>query len=167
MEWKGPIKAISVELPEDLHAEMKSAAPRRKMFLRDAYVKALSNWLANDIPVSGDAASSEVLGDSPHRGTPGRTSKTPRGETTINPTEYSEWIKMLEGILTSGHAVAIEALIRNLQAFNALVRSDAEGKVGNYKVPKPSDLARDLAGAAERLKGVSAAARRRNETNTG
>ncbi len=45
MLWNGPIKSISVRLPEDLHAAVKSAAPLRSGTVERAYTEALDSWL--------------------------------------------------------------------------------------------------------------------------
>jgi|ERR1041385_358782 hypothetical protein len=45
MQWHGPIKPISVRLPEDLHREIKSIAPKRGLTLEECYADALTQWL--------------------------------------------------------------------------------------------------------------------------
>lgn len=46
MAWHGPIKAVSVRLPEDLHREIKSVAPKRGLTVEACYEEALTSWLA-------------------------------------------------------------------------------------------------------------------------
>jgi hypothetical protein len=45
MKWTGDIKPRNIELPEDLHAEIKSVAAKRGTTLKGAYQEALEQWL--------------------------------------------------------------------------------------------------------------------------
>lgn len=45
MNWKGPIKPVYIDLPEDLHAKVRSEAPLRKTTARAAYQEAIERWL--------------------------------------------------------------------------------------------------------------------------
>lgn len=45
MEWNGPIKPVNVELPDELHRAVKSAAPLRGTTTKGAYQIALEDWL--------------------------------------------------------------------------------------------------------------------------
>jgi hypothetical protein len=54
MNWTGKIKPVYVEMPEDLHRAMKSAAPTRGMTLRVAVMQALDSWLAPPAMGEGD-----------------------------------------------------------------------------------------------------------------
>jgi hypothetical protein len=49
MKWRGPIKPINVELPEDLHLAVKSEAPIRNLSTKAAYVQALERWLSGSV----------------------------------------------------------------------------------------------------------------------
>lgn len=45
--WNGPDKQVTVRLPGDLHAAVKSAAPTRRINVETAYEEALTAWLKN------------------------------------------------------------------------------------------------------------------------
>jgi DNA replication initiation complex subunit (GINS family) len=56
MNWKGPIKPVYLDLPEDLHLKVKSEAPLRKTTARAAYQEAVERWL---FPEQADRKDSE------------------------------------------------------------------------------------------------------------
>lgn len=165
---------INFEVAGELKAQFNGKVKSKSLNSKDVLTRYVEAFLA-DHPAALQIASGNLTSQANTRSnTPGTGTQSPQksvpGRTevnnTINPSEYSEWIKVLEGILTSGHAVAIEAVIRNLQAFDVLIRSNAEGRVGNYKLPKPSDLARNITREVERLERAKAADRSRNAANT-
>ena len=61
---------------------------------------------------------------------------------------------MLEGILSSGNAAAIEAITRILYAFYMLVHSNGGRKVEDFKVRKPDEIEADIARTLEESHGI-------------
>ena len=61
---------------------------------------------------------------------------------------------MLEGILSSGNAAAIDAITRNLYAFDMLVHSSGGRKVEDFKVRRPEEIEADIARAIEESHGI-------------
>ena len=64
---------------------------------------------------------------------------------------------MLEGILSSGNAAAIEAITRSLYAFYMLVHSSGGRKVEDFKVRKPDEIEADIARALTESKRIAKA----------
>lgn len=89
-----------------------------------------------------------------------------------NPTKHSgkpdknqKWLDILSSILNSGHAVAIDAITRNLFAFDVLVEKDGDGKRTDYQATSPEDLEvmANLNRAADRLLAAKENDRKRAE----
>jgi hypothetical protein len=57
------------------------------------------------------------------------------GSTSISALSNNVWHDMLDRILASQHRPAIEAIVRNLHAFDILVSSDEKGRDDDYSVP--------------------------------
>jgi hypothetical protein len=112
-------------------------------------------------------ASAEALGDKGE-------GKGASEETLMDGAEYSEhaesdskWLSVLHGILKSGNSVAIEALTRNLLAFDRLVQTDRNAVNESYQVPTPEELQRadDLARATYKAREWSDSSKRAVEAD--
>jgi hypothetical protein len=80
------------------------------------------------------------LGDRPTKNVREYGSQRPRKSPSMDLTpDISQWASIFSDVLASGHAVAIEALLQNVIAFDLLIHRDPKGKDEHYTVPSPAE----------------------------
>lgn len=130
---KSELSATSVRLEPELHRSVKRALIDRGGSLTSAIQDGLRLWL-------GEAG--RISPVEPLRQTPDTAPRV--SFSTIAPSDpRSEWLSLLDQILSSGHAIAIQAITHNLRAFAALVDVD-RGAHDDYPVPNPEDLDKEI-----------------------
>ena len=137
-------KKVGVTIEEDLHADMKSRAPKMKLLLEEAYEAALHLWLKSTDPATVippiDAKPEEIHNISTAFG------------------KHRRWHEALDRVLRSGNRVAIQAVIPNLVAFDELVRgrTSAGGAAMESEPDLSAEVAAILAGETDDRGGRAA-----------
>jgi hypothetical protein len=152
MEWKGPIRTINMDLPDDMHLQVKSVAPLRKMSLRQAYIQGMTNWLNAGESSGARIPASEGDSDDPGAGTnpvPNSGPDLNNGPTLVIHSQQiervteEEWefVKPALDIYRGGVDIATKPLAENMHAFRVLsdliLKARAHGDKDSV-VPAPS-----------------------------
>jgi hypothetical protein len=117
----------TVRLADDLYHKVRvKIAEERMRSFQELVLTLLSTWLHQDTGTEGRDTGSSSRKDSLESSGPG---------TAISPLSNSVWHDMLDRILASKHRPAIEAIVRNLHAFDILVNTDEKGRDDAYAVP--------------------------------
>lgn len=145
------IGQLSFRLDESVRDQFTGKLRQRSTDVKEAMTRLVKAYLAEEpnavalleateVPVQKPAASGKPLID--QHAAPGYAHST------------DAWLVILKNILDSGHSVAIEAITRNLLAFDRLIKSDQGSADASYIISTPEELrtAANLARAGDRVR---------------
>jgi hypothetical protein len=108
MKWSGPIKPIVIELPADMHTQVKSEAPLRGKTIREVYIECITAWLEGIKNPDGAVP-------------------MPRPEFNLTP-EQQVYMDKLSAILTSGDELGIKLITHDIATCFDHLKPSASGE---------------------------------------